>query len=251
MKHSPRFSRTPSNLSDPCNRRLNAYALAAGAAGFGLLTLASPAEGKIVYIPANLPLMNQHGVLLDLNHDGVNDFTFLGTSVSNRSVSTFLFQLTVTPAQKGNAAWGIESNEHASCAAALPAGMRVGPKRPFQSNREIMFDVSGGPFGGTAFGPWGGKPGTAYLGLKFVINGKTHFGWARVKITNQYNATLTGYAYETVPNKAIITGKRRPDQSVNISQASTATRSAPARPPATLGMLALGQPALSAWRRGS
>jgi hypothetical protein len=51
----------------------------------------------------------------------------------------------------------------------------------------------------------------AYLGLKFVIKGKTHFGWARVKLSvpkfsGPMTATLTGYAYETIPGKAIIAG---------------------------------------------
>jgi hypothetical protein len=249
MKSSPRFSRIPSNLSESCHERLNAYAIA-GAAGLGMLTLVPPAGAKIVYTPANEPLMNQYGVLLDLNHDGISDFSFYGISTSNRGISTFVFALTVSPVQRRNAIWGVESHEHASCAAALPAGVRVGPKRPFQPNREVMFDVSGGPLGGTAFGRWGGKPGMAYLGLKFSIEGKEHFGWARVKITNTYTATLTGYAYETIPNKPILTGKTKGTDAIgSVSEPIPAPLSAPARAPATLGMLALGQPAFSAWRR--
>jgi hypothetical protein len=71
--------------------------------------------------------------------------------------------------------------------------------------------VAGGP--AYSFGAWGNLPLLPYrrLGVKFEINGKTHFGWARmiakvsgVKIT----ATLTGYAYETVPNTTIIAGKK-------------------------------------------
>jgi hypothetical protein len=36
---------------------------------------------------------------------------------------------------------------------------------------------------------------------------KVHFGWARVIITTSaktFTATLTGYAYDTIPNKSII-----------------------------------------------
>ena len=46
----------------------------------------------------------------------------------------------------------------------------------------------------------------AYLGLKFTIRGKIHFGWARVKVDTQqkpFSATLTGYAYETIPGKSM------------------------------------------------
>ena len=51
-----------------------------------------------------------------------------------------------------------------------------------------------------------------YLGMKFTINGKVHYGWARLSVTNlkdkfRITATLTGYAYETIPNKPIKAGK--------------------------------------------
>src|SRR5579863_387260 len=251
MKSSPRSSRIPSNLSESCHERLNAYALA-GAAGLGLLTVVSPAEGKIVYTLANVPLMNQGQVFFDLNHDGTNDFSFYGQSISRRSVSTFFFRLTVSPAQQGNAIWGIESHEHASCAAALPRGTQVGPKRPFQANREVLFDWSGGPQGGTAYCAWGGKIATHYLGLKFSIKGKTHFGWARVKVASMYPyvVSLTGYAYETIPNKPIVAGDTKGPRGISdISRPSPAALNAPTRTPATLGLLALGGPALYVWRR--
>ena len=251
MKHSPRFSATPSNLSESCGRRLNAYALAASAAGLGLLTLVSPAEGKIVYTHANLPLMNQNQVFFDLNHDGTNDFFFYGQSISRRSISTFLFRLTVSPAQQGNAIWGVESHEHASCAASLPAGVRVGPKRPFQANRAVLLDWSGGPNGGTAYCPWAGKIGKAYLGLKFTIKGQTHFGWARVRTTSiyPYKVFLTGYAYETIPNKPIITGQTKGRDDGTFGQPAPVPLREPSTQPLTLGLLAMGSPALSIWRR--
>jgi hypothetical protein len=46
----------------------------------------------------------------------------------------------------------------------------------------------------------------AYLGLKFVIKGKVHFGWARAKVSVGFSITavLIGYAYETIPGKPII-----------------------------------------------
>ena len=45
---------------------------------------------------------------------------------------------------------------------------------------------------------------------EFVFTfGKTPFGWARVKLSvahQSITATLTGYAYETIPGKPIIAG---------------------------------------------
>ena len=50
-----------------------------------------------------------------------------------------------------------------------------------------------------------------YLGLKFKIDGKFHYGWARVSVqlpgSFLIDTTLTGYAYETVPGKAIEAGQ--------------------------------------------
>jgi hypothetical protein len=57
-------------------------------------------------------------------------------------------------------------------------------------------------------GNWKGAT-NKYLGLAFQIHGKTHYGWARLT-THMFfkkSATLTGYAYETIAGKSIITGK--------------------------------------------
>jgi hypothetical protein len=44
-------SRAPSKLSDSVHHQLNMYALAASAAGVGILALAQTAEAKIIYTP--------------------------------------------------------------------------------------------------------------------------------------------------------------------------------------------------------
>jgi hypothetical protein len=70
-----------------------------------------------------------------------------------------------------------------------------------------------------------------YLGLEFIIKGKVHFGWARLNLAIAQNAaiqaTLTGYAYETIPNKSIITGKTKGPDVIALERGS-------------LGRLALG-----------
>jgi hypothetical protein len=64
-------------------------------------------------------------------------------------------------------------------------------------------------------GPWlnGGKGVKhRYLGFKVTIKGRFHFGWARMTVTTTpygFTATSTGYAYETIPNKAIIADKTK------------------------------------------
>jgi hypothetical protein len=77
-----------------------------------------------------------------------------------------------------------------------------------------------------------------YLGLKLKIAGKTHYGWARLNVQvtkTAIAATLTGYAYETIPNKPITAGKTDGPDVVTVQ-------------PANLGHLARGAAAIPAWR---
>jgi hypothetical protein len=64
--------RKTTNLSESVHHQLSMYALAAGAAGVGILALAQPGEAKIVYTAAHTPI--RAVVNLDLNHDGLPDF---------------------------------------------------------------------------------------------------------------------------------------------------------------------------------
>jgi hypothetical protein len=56
-------------------------------------------------------------------------------------------------------------------------------------------------------------------------------------------ATLTGYAYETVPNKPIIAGQTKGSAETSVGPDAALTA------PAPLGLLALGSHGLSIWRR--
>jgi len=98
-------------------------------------------------------------------------------------------------------------------------------------------------------GPWSG--GTRYLGLEFSISGEVHFGWARLNVSCKelhVFASLTGYAYETIPNKPIIAGQTKgTDQ--KSSAGPDANLTAPAPKAAPLGVLALGLRGLSVRRQ--
>ena len=96
--------------------------------------------------------------------------------------------------------------------------------------------IAGGPaLPGSSRGPWCNVT-NRYLGLKFVIKGETHFGWARLNVTCSglaVNATLTGYAYETIADKGIFTGKEH-------GNAEGAALTLSSSHSATLGQLARG-----------
>jgi len=75
-----------------------------------------------------------------------------------------------------------------------------------------------------------------YLGVKFKIEGEAHYGWARLSVKVQepftITATLTGYAYETIPNKPIIAGMTQGPDLITLQRDPT---------DGTLGSLALGR----------
>jgi len=227
----PRQKRLPVRLPANLEKNLLTYAAAATAAGIGLA--AQPAEAKIVYTKSNIPITVDAGpIYLDLNHDGINDFSFNNWAQADTAVSSA--RLFVYGAQAPNGIWSNKSGRGSfkTCAAALPKGMRVGPKAPFAGAGVMAFFAYEAGEGSTQFGPWL-KVRQAYLGFKFVIKGKVHYGWARVKMLSQkppYQAEITGYAYETIPNKPIKTcATKGPDD-------------------ASLGLLAKGATGLAGWR---
>ena len=237
------------NLSESLHHQLNSYALAAGAAGVGLLALVQPAEGKIVYTAAHVKIVQNAGLItFDLNHDGIPDF-----GLSNKYVGTsFGFAyLKVKPVRQANQILQINSQRRIA-AGALKAGTKIGPGGNFKPDPKGLV-MAFADFEGTTYGPWL-RVKQAYLGLKFVIKGKIHFGWARLKLTStgrlSMNATLTGYAYETRPNKPIVAGKTQESYEIGgIGQGNGATFDQPTPRPASLGLLARGATGLVAWRR--
>jgi hypothetical protein len=235
--------RSTSRLGASLEKSLAAYAAAAAAAGVGLLAFPSPAEAKIVYTSAhtNIPV-NGAPVLLDLNHDGITDFSFV--NIQTFSADSHPRSLLVNGAPS-NMIWGRGSRRFRSAgvfASALKKGFTIGPNRSYlQGTRGLMAAIGAGQYGFYTSGQWF-YTSHRYLGLKFIIKGHVHFGWARIAVTLS-QATLTGYAYETIPNKPIIAGQTHGAD--DAEQPPSASLTPPARKPSTLGALALGAPALS------
>jgi hypothetical protein len=69
-----RPARVTSRLPVSLHHRLNAYALAASAAGVGVLALTPAAEARIVYTKTHKSIGVNTIFRLDLNHDGITDF---------------------------------------------------------------------------------------------------------------------------------------------------------------------------------
>jgi len=272
--------RGTSNLSDSVNQRLDAYTVAAVAAqktdscslyigpchhssarwpylagALGMLALAPLAEAKIVYTSANVDIRgSSYYNRFDLNHDGINDIAFSQGCEAGTFVHRCWFD--AKPLQKGN---GIEGVTHTSTnygwAAALKAGAIIGPAKGFVQAATVTMASTDR---GHRRGYWW-YPQTRYLGVAFEIKGKIHYGWMRFKGSSNRGATLTGYAYETIPGRAIKAGQTHgkddietsPD-TMNLDDPGPGASLNPIsdKPqPGSLGMLALGAPGVPLWRR--
>ena len=231
------MSRNAAQFTSAMEKKLLGYAALAAASGVAMLALAPGAEAKVVYTATNQKLPLNTTFVLDVNGDGIPDFNFFAGTLLGGALrrDTYTFNsdatLTVSGAVQSDQVWGVQG-----VVSALPAGVKIGGNGKFAASHFFMGAVSatdGGP--PIYFGPWapqGGNVKDRYVGLKFVINGETHFGWARFNVQirqplkGNLQAILTGYAYETVPNAPIMAGK--------TSGAEADTRSA------SLGKLAAG-----------
>jgi hypothetical protein len=234
MKSSTHPPNSPTQLPESTLHRLNMYALAASTAGVSLVALSTPSAAKVIYTPAHKWLPINRYFYLDLNHDGVKDFELFLNSVPGTLTAAVSFKVTGL-SQSRNGIYSAIS-QGSRWAAALPEGRRVKPFAGARSagwlNRASMFWSTHNTNFGSSRGPWRKVTGQAYLGLRFTIRGKIHYGWARIGNISygprkRPKALLTGYAYETIPDKPIITGNSKgPDAAAQ---------------PGSLGSLALGK----------
>ncbi|MGA7078173.1 MAG: hypothetical protein WBQ43_22340 [Terriglobales bacterium] len=250
-------SRKVVSLPDSVRQRLHPYTLAATAAGVTMLALVPPGEAEIIYTPANVTVGPDQRYGLDVTGDGTTNF-YLG--VSTRSISSGSYGgLWVSAPQTGNSVAAVGAGRFTGDAKDLPSGRLIGPKTKWGSyylQMEYGRHVSHTHFLGHCVGPWK-KNQNGYLGLKFMISGEVHYGWAAVSVTcygyySGMSETLTGYAYETIPNKAIKAGQETGtlDESLNApAKPAPKPTTAPVPTAATLGTLARGAQALSIWRQ--
>jgi len=224
--HSSRHRRFASDsLNPPFLKPLLAYCSMATASIAGS---ASRAQAQVVYTPVQTNLHLDY--YLDLNGDGINDFRIHSYYLSDfADLEVFALDGSknkVVTSQYIGRTW----------AAALPAGAIIGRLSRFNQRSPATLAFL---YSGFSYGPWVDLK-NHYLGFAFIINGQKHFGWARLSFNSflcyRCIAGITGYAYETVPGKAIIAGDEGQTEQAGPESA-------------TLGVLASGSVALSLWRK--
>ena len=179
---------------------LNRFAIAAMLVGVGLLALAWPAEAEIVYTPVKVTILGNGSITLDLNNDGVTDFTISAYYGQCFDLHLYWGAVDETPAPNN----GVIVDP-------LAEGDQIGPSETYNGSKlQLAYEsaprvVVCGPPGHS--GSWWGKSG--YLGLMFQIDGGTYYGWARLSVDQgpRFTVKLTGYAYETIRGMPIDAGQ--------------------------------------------
>jgi hypothetical protein len=180
----------------------------------GLLAFAWPAEAQIIYKSVNITI-SDGSYNLDLNNDGVTDFTISASDPTERCGHN----------QFGEFA-SIEempASGNAAIIGPLTKGELIGPSETYDGSEVQLASLSycdGQVFGGGnwlkkfSYSRYVGREG--YLGLMFQMDGETYYGWAQLVVTvvsimpeAQLSVTLRGYAYETIPGMSINAGQTK------------------------------------------
>jgi len=235
-------TRVGSALNHKLEKSLAAYVMA----GAGIAVLApTQAPAEIVYTPVNQTI-STGAISFDLNHDGVADFTL-------HDQSGFPYDPPREIRVRGYGSYAAVAGN--GRAAALGSGVTLGSSAQFTSvvNREPNLRLAGLIFCSYYFcstqGQWklNGKP--HFLGLKIVINGETHFGWARMSVDLRgpghdfrflMKLHVVDYAYESTPDKAIVTGDTG-DAAIRKENFKGSN--------ASLGLLSVGARGIPVWRQ--
>jgi hypothetical protein len=189
--------------------KLTKYSAAAGAA---VLAVGS-AQAQIVYTDVNPDFIhggNEIQAGLDLNNDGTGDFAIASVDTTVASQNNALIETTlVAPLVAGNEIAGIVPTSF-NYALALNSGTAINSTTNWIADTCTMaYRVNGAsPYNEQ----WNGVT-DKYLGLKFLVGGNTHYGWARLDCLGD-TWTLKDYAYESTANTAINAGAM-PVASVN------------------------------------
>jgi len=177
--------------------------------------LSIPAQAEVVYTPVNVVIPSNGSHNIDLNRDGITDFTLSShlLQVYCQAGDGIVWYAAAQPGQSNGSIVAIGQNP-----LALKSGVPIGPSQIYYSGWQLMTEYAYGSCGKFVLGNWLNLL-DRYLGFEFQIQGvggpETHYGWAQVSVSaflDQHNnlqtATfLSGFAYETVPGKAITTGQ--------------------------------------------
>ncbi|HYV92675.1 MAG TPA: MopE-related protein, partial [Chitinophagales bacterium] len=194
------------------SEKLKSYSLLASA----LIGSEAVANAQVIYTDLD-PDVTNYGVSaysLDLNNDGVVDFTLEGDAHHDGGVECTT-----------SSCWGFTNNSQSVKVSPAPgnsvaiasgypaiAGYLINSNLMWNDNSEQRLGlfsswwVSGGGSGGGTTGYWYCAD-KKFLPLRFIFNGEEHYGWVRLSVACEYQSfTIHDYAYEQQPDTPIIAG---------------------------------------------
>ena len=178
-------------------------------------SLVLPAHAQIVYTQVNVSIPVGDAYNLDLNGDGVTDFTLKSKLLQGLCQwgDEYVWSLTVIPSG-GNYVVTASDQVGSGYASALTYGVAVNASQSFDPNASVMADLNWGACGIGMLGEWLNLP-NRYLGLQFqASDGTIHYAWAKLS-TAAYvdqdehlhaSTLLTGFAYQASPGVGIPAG---------------------------------------------
>jgi len=167
---------------------------------------------SVVYTRTKKKIYPAGHLSIDLNNDGIKDFTLDQTYAQiyeQLRLCGWWGSLVITPAQNGNA---VAEGAHFGWAAAMRAGDRIDAKLTFDAGNSLMGSVFLDQCLNKHYSEGYWLSTDSYLGLKFQIHGRSHYGWAQLSVVTTrggLSTILTGYAYQTVAGKPILAGQTR------------------------------------------
>ncbi len=223
------------SLSSSLNQRLNSYALAAGAAGVTILAGSHPMEAKVINEFINFPLTGNQTYDFNPAKESTTPFYFVGTFINrtNDFWNRAFFQPNSAGASAVVSAGGYVQE--------LASGALIGPSQNWGKGAKSGVLFTYGPYGGGTKdhhrGDFG-QPG--FIGFRFTIAGKQHYGWVRLKFSVQNGPDGTKVTTTQIVNCAFET---IPGQSIRAGQTNDAEGAG------SLGALALGSQGFSSGRK--
>jgi hypothetical protein len=178
-------------------------------------SLVLPAHAQIVYTQVNVSIPVGDAYNLDLNGDGVTDFTLKSKLLQGLCQwgDEYVWSLTVIPSG-GNDVGTADDQAGSEYASALQYGVPVNGGENFEPNASVMADLNWGACGIGMQGEWLNLP-NRYLGLQFqTSDGTTHYAWVKLSTTAYVDqdehlhasTLLTGFAYQASAGEGILAG---------------------------------------------
>lgn len=178
------------------------------------LFFANPAQAKVVYTKTDLVLSGDGQLNLDLNGDGRADFVISHDSGISKCKDGSTRSWTGVDVYSRNGAIAVDSNGYAS---ALESGVVIDSSLTFLGYAAKMAFVNGCSPDHPA-GNWV-QVTDRFLGLQ----AKNHYGWIQASNTTSCGffscssvTKVSGFAYETIPGKAIKAGQTQDDLEANL-----------------------------------